>query len=105
MVQSLISVAIFITIITNLATFDFNLLQKFPLKYFFGYFWKIGKKLVLNQLKTGFGPISLCFDADMCCLSLKMLFCISEIDNNDPFSKKKLPLGMLHILMNGPLLW
>ena len=33
--------------------------------YFFGYFWKIGKKLVLNQFKTGFGSISLCFDVDI----------------------------------------
>ena len=32
---------------------------------FFGYFWKFGKKLVLNQFKTGFGSISLCLDVDI----------------------------------------
>ena len=57
--------------IANLATFDTNLLQKFPFGYlvflaiFFGYFWKFGKKLVLNQFKTGFGSISLCLDVDI----------------------------------------
>ena len=33
--------------------------------YFFGYFWKYGKKLVLNQFKAGLCSISLCFDVDI----------------------------------------
>ena len=33
--------------------------------YFFGNFWKLGKKLVLNQFKTGFGSYSLCFYVDI----------------------------------------
>ena len=53
--------------IVHLATFDTNLLQKFPFGYlaFLATFESLTKKLVLNQFKTGFGSFSLCFDVDI----------------------------------------
>ena len=58
-------------IIANLATFDTNLLQKFPFGFlvflatFLATFESLAKKLVLNQFKSYFGSISLCFDVDI----------------------------------------
>ena len=51
----------------NLATFDTNLLSKFPFGYlaFLATFLATFESLAKKWFKTGFGSFSLCFDVDI----------------------------------------